>query len=317
MRKKLILVFIMTQLLVLGFMAGEREYIFHTGKRIYLRTAPVDPRDLFRGDYVRLDYEISPIKGSHIRGTVNKHLTKKGYKVYAVLKSGQDDLYVLDYLTDKKPAGLLFIAGRVDRGWRVRRPRDGTVVKYGIEQYFVEQGRGKEIENRRGRRDDLQIPMEVELAVSDNGTAVIRDYRWSKMGLKLEMLRFNRRNRNANRAGSGQPLSPKLRITLQNVSDETLWLADPDHHCGFKLVPIHGVGRKYTTIDTICRDVVITQKDLIQLKSAQSYSVELDLSVNHDGMSKLMTRSGRSANWQQGTGSVSSTNHRREPRHQR
>ena len=78
--------------------------------------------------------------------------------------------------------------------------------------------------------------------------------------------------------GIGQQLSPKLRITLQNVSDEALWLADPGDHCGFKLVPSHEVGRKYTTIDSICHDVVITQKDLIQLKSAQSYSVELNLS---------------------------------------
>ena len=61
MRKTFIVVAVLMQILVLVYMAGEREYILRNGKIIYLRTAPIDPRDLFRGDYVRLNYEISRI----------------------------------------------------------------------------------------------------------------------------------------------------------------------------------------------------------------------------------------------------------------
>ena len=70
MRKAFILAAIILQVMVLAYMAGEREYILKNGKLIHLRTAPVDPRDLFRGDYVRLNYEISgsrPISSSRAR----------------------------------------------------------------------------------------------------------------------------------------------------------------------------------------------------------------------------------------------------------
>ena len=33
--------------------------------------------------------------------------------------------------------------------------------------------------------------MEVRLAVGEDGTAVLRDYRWSEVGMRLAMLRFN------------------------------------------------------------------------------------------------------------------------------
>ena len=50
-------VVVVAQVGVLGFMAGEREWVAKTGTEISLRTAPIDPRDAMRGDYVRLDYE--------------------------------------------------------------------------------------------------------------------------------------------------------------------------------------------------------------------------------------------------------------------
>jgi uncharacterized membrane-anchored protein len=61
MRTKLIIAAIFVQVLVLGWMAGEREWIVRTAPTVWLRTAPVDPQDLFRGEYVRLNYDISTI----------------------------------------------------------------------------------------------------------------------------------------------------------------------------------------------------------------------------------------------------------------
>ena len=81
--------------------------------------------------------------------------------------------------------------------------------------------------------------MEVQLAVGGDGTAVIRDYRWSRLGIKLEMLRVTRRNRNRQPATPGQPLSPKVKVTLKNVSSEPLMIADPGPHCGFTMVAVN------------------------------------------------------------------------------
>ena len=50
MRKLLIVAAVAAQLLVLGWMAFEREWVVRTGRVVYLRTAPVDPQDPMRGD---------------------------------------------------------------------------------------------------------------------------------------------------------------------------------------------------------------------------------------------------------------------------
>jgi uncharacterized membrane-anchored protein len=56
MKRWLPVAVVVMQVAMLGFMAGEREWIAKMGTRISLRTAPIDPRDPMRGDYVRLDY---------------------------------------------------------------------------------------------------------------------------------------------------------------------------------------------------------------------------------------------------------------------
>ena len=61
MKNLVVMVAIALQVVVLFFMAGEREWVVRTGRTVFLRTAPVDPRDVMRGDYVRLNYEMSRV----------------------------------------------------------------------------------------------------------------------------------------------------------------------------------------------------------------------------------------------------------------
>ncbi|MEO8719153.1 MAG: hypothetical protein ABI423_13130, partial [Burkholderiales bacterium] len=151
------------------------------------------------------------------------------------------------------------------------------LVKYGIEQLFVEQGSGLDIEKRRGGRGDLQVPMEVEVAVSPSGTALIRGYRWSHLGVKLEVLRRPAaRIRAANAPVPEGPLSPKLRITLANASDAPLSVADAGEHCAFHLVPVAWTGQAYPPVGQACGDA--PEARAITLAPGESYSVELDLS---------------------------------------
>lgn len=49
-------------------LGGEREWVLRTGRTIYLRTIPVDPRDVMRGDYVRVAYEMSSVSRAQCRG---------------------------------------------------------------------------------------------------------------------------------------------------------------------------------------------------------------------------------------------------------
>ena len=288
MRRIFIFLCIAAQVLVLGAMAIERESILRSGKTIHLRTSPIDPRDPFRGDFVRLSYEISSVAPEQVRGDVGEHAKEKGYQVYAVLSKGAEDLYSLDYLTDEEPRDVDFLRGRVGRNWRITQRSGAVAVDYGIEKLFVEQGTGKDIEKRRGTRNGLQVPMEVEVAVGSDGTAVIRDYRWSKLGMRLKMLRFHRRDRNTPLDEVTEPLSPKLEVTLQNVSDAVLMISDPGDHCGFRIESTSWVSRQYHSAYDGCRKSHVSVVDPIALAPGEAYTVELDLSeprwyVNVDG----------------------------------
>jgi len=58
MNKKIFLgIGILWIIIILGFVAFK-EFTLKTGEEVMLKTMPVDPRDLFRGDYVILSYEI-------------------------------------------------------------------------------------------------------------------------------------------------------------------------------------------------------------------------------------------------------------------
>jgi uncharacterized membrane-anchored protein len=281
MRRQFIVLAIIAQLAVLGYMAGKREVILATGQQIYLQTAPIDPRDPFRGDYVRLTYPFNTIDAKQLRVIEKDKLNEKGYPVYAVMKQSENKLYILDYLTDQQPQNQIYIKGRINkRGWG-RRVSTAVNVKYGLEQLFVEQGKGHEIERIRGNRGGIQVPMEVQVAVGGDGTAVLRDYRWSKLGIQLEILRFNQRNRrnNTDQNQPTTPLSPKVKVTLKNVSDAALVIVDPGDHCGFQLVPAASwSAATYSPLDTTCKQVTISKQSLKILEPDQTYQVELDLS---------------------------------------
>ena len=46
---------------VLASMVVDRTLLLKTGREITLPIVPVDPRDLFRGEYVRLGYDINTV----------------------------------------------------------------------------------------------------------------------------------------------------------------------------------------------------------------------------------------------------------------
>ncbi len=278
MRRFLIPVCVLAQVLVLAFMAAEREYIVQFGETVYLRTAPLDPRDLFRGDFVRLNYDISTIGAGQMHGTPQDYLKEKGRKVFAVLAKGANGLASLDYATGVRPDEDLYVRGRLTHSWRWRGAVRSARVRYGIEQLFVEQGKGISIEKRRGQREGLQIPLEVEVAISASGTGVIKSYRWSRLGIRLEVLRMPQRPRNANLDELEGPLSPKLKVTLKNVDSQPLTLVNPGNNCGFEIVSVKGSRKDFVAADPTCDAIQPTDRDLIELGAEQDYSIEIDLS---------------------------------------
>ncbi|WP_273725177.1 GDYXXLXY domain-containing protein [Brucella gallinifaecis] len=149
----------------------QRASILRSGHEVVLQTKPVDPRDLMRGDYVILGYDITSIDRKIIKGTpVDSSRT-----VYVALKSGPDGIWHISRasfmsFTDL-PEDEVQIRG--ESNYKIPDDSDATLnMRYGIERYYVPEGEGRVIED--GQRD-LQIT--AVIAVDDAGTAVIKALR--------------------------------------------------------------------------------------------------------------------------------------------
>lgn len=284
MSKKLVVAVILLQLGVLIYMAAQREYIHSTGEVLYFRTMPLDPRDPFRGDYVRLRYDINNIAKRHWQNQGDE--IKKGDLVYTRLAQGGNNVArFISVSTDKPGKRLnaetknLFIKGRADRSWLFQQPN--TIgVRYGIEQYFVQQGVGIELEEKMGMRNEIQVPMEVEVAIGGDGTAVTRGFRWSKLGIKTEVVRagVSPQQTNVDTAITpASPASPKIRITIQNVSEIELALVDNINHCAFELIGSGWTEQDYFPASKLCDDYQPSTYGLIQLAPQESHEIEFEL----------------------------------------
>jgi len=214
------------QLLALAYMAGERELILRTGRTIHLRTAPIDPRDAFRGDFVRLHYEIAQATSNQVRDGLLAPQPEgvsraQETRVYAALKM-HGDLAEIDYVSDRNPTD----ADVVLRGYIRRQRGSGLSIRYGLEAYFVEQGAGLDLERERGT-NAIQIPLEMEVAVSDTGKSVLKGHRWSPIGigLSLENENLTETNNQNNRAVTTQ-VAVAATLILLNASSNDLAIVD-------------------------------------------------------------------------------------------
>lgn len=153
-------------LALVGALIALKEYTVQTGQEVLLRTVPVDPRDLFRGDYVILRYEISRLDPATLETDFDAERVaeRRGGEpttVYTALavREGYAEATGLFF---RRPSGL-YLKGTTRPAGQGRR----WEIDYGIESYFVPEGRGREIEARRGEEIDVRV------AVDEFGRAVI------------------------------------------------------------------------------------------------------------------------------------------------
>jgi uncharacterized membrane-anchored protein len=267
MRKVLMGVAVGFQLLVLGFMAGEREWVVLKGRTVYLRTQPVDPRDPFRGDYVRLDYEVNHVATNAVAADLLARGDRwnRGRKVYAVLSCDEDGFGSVSHLTGKKPDEGLFLRGRSSFFYS---GNPVMAVNYGIEAYFVEQGAGRKIEEGRVR-GDVRVPLDMEIAVGHGGIAVLKAHHWCPLGIGLKL--ENNTNRQVRAAV----------VTLVNVSSNDLAVLDPVSSGRLRLEPDSIRNWGGSTWEWVGKDQAMLPPEegaVIVLKPGQGTSVQVDLS---------------------------------------
>jgi uncharacterized membrane-anchored protein len=166
--RKILLVTAAAQIMILLGMIALRAAPLVTGQTVLVRVEPVDPRDLFRGDYVILSYDFSRVPREGIEGLADKEVLSwsknEGRTVYVPLVRDTNGVhYRAEKVTVVKPKSGLFIKGHMERY--------GS-MKFGIESYFVQEGTGRVYEQAiRDRK------LSAELAVTSSGQAALRALR--------------------------------------------------------------------------------------------------------------------------------------------
>ena len=159
------------QTAILGYMVESRAAILRSGTEVLLKSVPVDPRDLLRGDYVVLNYDISAIPAALITGdwpkaaqrtTVVVRLASQPDGFYAVTQAAFDSLPPMP--------GTVLLRSQLFDFNGIRLTGDSRLnVQYGIERYYVPEGEGRVLEQARNA-----ALLSVAAKVSAAGTAQIR-----------------------------------------------------------------------------------------------------------------------------------------------
>ena len=155
-------------------MIAGRAAILRDGQEVLLKVEPVDPRDLLRGDYVVLTYEIRNIPVKLVENAPAAEFVTKGGPIFVRLGKDPDGFWrarsaSLDTPSVKAAApGEVDIRGAVSGGWTLG-PDGSFNVNYGIDRYYVPEGEGRAIET-----DMRERPFGILAAVGRDGTPQIK-----------------------------------------------------------------------------------------------------------------------------------------------
>ena len=159
----------------LGWIIAGRAAALRNGQEVLLKVEPVDPRDLLRGDYVALGYEISRIPVKLIANIPAGKFTSDEQSVVVRVKKGADGYWHpetawLDAAPAPAGADEVEIVGRIGAGWDLRESATMAVSPYyGIERFYLPEGEGLAIQN------DMRVrPFGMKVAVSKSGQAQIK-----------------------------------------------------------------------------------------------------------------------------------------------
>jgi uncharacterized membrane-anchored protein len=149
---------------MLGTMVWSRVSLLQNGTQIVLKTAPIDPRDLLRGYYVRLNYDISRISLADLVDPISKDDFENGFKshsnVFVKLQPDTDGFWspvsIHRTMPDSAPSQAGNNQTAIIRGYLKYRScssRFSTIkrcklsLRYGIEKFFAAKQRSKKLED--------------------------------------------------------------------------------------------------------------------------------------------------------------------------
>ena len=175
--KRLIISALVLALVQIGFLSwiiAGRAAILRNGKEVLLKIEPVDPRDLLRGDYIFLGYEITRIPVTLIANVPTGKFTTDDTSIVVRLKKGADGYWhptAAWFGKAPRPAAAdeADIVGHVAEGWGLREEGASIAPDYGIERFYLPEGEGMAIQS------DMRVrPFGIRIALAADGTAQIK-----------------------------------------------------------------------------------------------------------------------------------------------
>jgi len=171
MKIKVLIVAVIFQISLIGIMLGYALMPLYFGQEVRVRVSLYDPRDLFRGNYVDLNYEFSNFHSRNFdeNNKDDRYIdqyderARDGARVYAVLKPDVNGTYSFAKFSISKPENGVFLAGRYD-GY--------SLVKYGIEHFYMSPDSAANTEDEMREED---VHAYAVLMVMDNGKARLKD----------------------------------------------------------------------------------------------------------------------------------------------
>jgi uncharacterized membrane-anchored protein len=137
----------LVQTAVLAYMVIDRVRLIRSGREITLPITPVDPRDLFRGEYARLGYDIGSVPVRLLEGP----RPRANAAFYVVLEQKPGGIWQAAKMTSALPLETspdrIVLKARATYAWPESGSDAAAVrVRYGIESYFVPEGQGAKLE---------------------------------------------------------------------------------------------------------------------------------------------------------------------------
>jgi uncharacterized membrane-anchored protein len=159
-------------LTILGGMIVGHAWPLWTGRTVTMKVTPVDPRDPFRGEFVRLGTAANRLRvaAAGLPPTGDTRIVvrplgdgledpTRGSVVYVQLQPAATGDYLPATISTTPVADALNLRGRI----RYVNQRD-LEVDYGLDAYYVQEGTGPVLE--QALRDGRNVQIEVAIAAS-------------------------------------------------------------------------------------------------------------------------------------------------------
>lgn len=173
-RTSLLIGALVIQVAVVTVMLVSAVMPLWTGSDVVIVARPVDPRDMMRGDYVALDYDIDHVRidtittdlvpGDHVR---------YGDVLYVALQPNDSSVTATGIYKDEPTTGL-FLKGRCTDPETItehKGVRSSMIhLTYGIEEYYTDPETAQQLERTMQRSKGLP----VHIMIDSHGNARIR-----------------------------------------------------------------------------------------------------------------------------------------------